>query len=139
MEKQATFLDYTRVWTVALNRGSLFDLNDATHLLFKYIEVQTQNVLPQHLQSPGSETTKQQLVESIMKDEDVQIVWNLLSIDINDDDDCQALLKEVVGLWVTIRGYAMISFWMEQYKVATRKDVKKKKVLRNDLKKKREE
>ena len=30
-----------------------------------------------------------------MKDEDVQIVWNLLSLDIDNDDDCQALLKEV--------------------------------------------
>ena len=44
-----------------MNRGGLFDLNDATHLLlthllFKFIEVQTQNVLPQHLQSPASET-----------------------------------------------------------------------------------
>ena len=67
-----------------------------------------------------------------MKDEDVQIVWNLLSLDIDNDDDCQALrgLKEVVGLWVTIRGYAMTSFWMEQYKVATREEVKMKKSLR---------
>ena len=137
--EETSFLDYTRMWTVIVNRGGLFDLNDATHLLFKFIEVQTQNVLPQHLRSPASETTKQQLVEGIMKDEDVQIVWNLLSLDIDNDDDCQALLKEVVGLWVTIRGYAMTSFWMEQYKVATREEVKKKKSLRKDLKKKSEE
>ena len=40
---------------------------------------------------------------------------------------------------VTIRGYAMTSFWMEQYKVATHEEVKKKKSLRKDLKKKSEE
>ena len=78
-------------------------------------------------------------MESIMKNEDVQIIWNVLNVDIVDDDDCQELLKEIVGLWLTIRGYAMTSFWMEQYKVATREEVKKKKALRKDLKKKSEE
>ena len=45
---------------------------------------------------------------------------------------------QIIEMWVTIRGFALTSHWMEQYKQATREEVKKKKSLRKDLKKKNE-
>ena len=67
-----------------------------------------------------------------MNDEDVQIVWNLLSLDIDNDDDCQALLKEVVGLWVTIRDILLDRAIQSSHS-------REKKSLRKDLKKKSED
>ncbi len=90
-----------------MNRGGLYELNDVTYLFFKALEVQTQNVLPQRLKNP-SVTMKEQVYQSILKDENVQNFWGHLSVDINDEDLSQELLQEIVRLWVTIRGWSNI-------------------------------
>ena len=39
--EDTSFLDYTKVWTRAVNWGGLFDVNDGTFLFFKAVELQT--------------------------------------------------------------------------------------------------
>ena len=55
-----------------------------------------------------------------------------------EEEYAQELLQIIVEMWVTIRGFSLTSHWMEQYKQATREELKKKS-LRKDLKKKSEE
>ena len=131
---ESSFLKYTQAWIDKVNRGGLFEINDATFLLFKGVEVQTQNLLPHHLQKRTS--TKNELIALILEEENVQIMWSLLSLDIGDDNESQQLLQEIVEMWVTMRGFAMTSFWMEEYKRINREATKKRKALRKVLKQK---
>ena len=52
-----------------------------------------------------------ELLSSIASNEDVLFYWSRLSADA-DEEDAQTLLKMVVELWVTIRGFAFASSWM---------------------------
>ena len=124
------------MWTSLVNRGGLFELDDTTYLLFKSIELKTQDILPHHLKKLDTTVTKEDIIQAIKTDENVQIIWNLLSIDISDDDDAQELLQRIVEMWVTVRGFSMTSFWIEQYKQANHVALKAKKALRKTLKKK---
>ena len=83
-EQSSSFLEYTQAWISSINRGGLFELNDASFLLFI-----------------------------------VQVLWSTLSLDVT-EEYVQELLQDVVDMWVTIRGFSMTSFWIEQYKVCIR-------------------
>lgn len=71
-----------------------------------------------------------------MEEEDVQTFWSMLSLDIRDDSQSQEFLQEIVEMWVTMRGFSMTSFWMEQYKRVSHETTQKKTSLRKSLKKK---
>ena len=45
--------------------------------------------------------------------------WSMLSIDIHSPEDADELLKAVIKLWVTIRGYSLTAAWFEEYKKST--------------------
>lgn len=49
------------------------------------------------------------------------------------DEDVAELLHAIVDLWITTRGFALTSSWLEQYKLANKKNVKKSKSLRKGL------
>ena len=54
---------------------------------------------------------------------------------IDGEEQAVKLLKEIIGLWVTIRGFSIAGTWMEQYLHAT-KGTSKTKGLRKELKRK---
>ena len=133
---ESSFLSYTLEWSRTVNRGGLFEINDDTYRLFKHIEMRMQNQLRAMLNSPLSLPGKREIIiDSVASDDDVQFLWVLLSCDITEEDDAVYLLKEVIGLWLTIRGFSIAASWMEDYKkkvAATRKT----KGLRKSLKQK---
>ncbi len=131
----SSFFEYTQAWVKRVNRGGLFELSDTAYLFFKAVEVQTQNILPQRLKR-SSAIEKEVVFEAIVSDENVQIFWEQLSVDIYEEEESQELLLEIVKLWVSVRGYSVASFWVEQYKIANREALKKKKALRKELKEK---
>ena len=51
-----------------------------------------------------------------------------------DQEEAVKLLTEIVDMWVTMRGFAITSKWMEEYKKAKKKTTKKSKSLRGELK-----
>ena len=57
----------------------------------------------------------------------------MLAIDIKNESEADELLHEIVSLWVTIRGFAVTSFWLEQYQIVQKRTVKKSKSLRKTL------
>ena len=75
------------------------------------------------------------IIDSVAGDDDVQFLWLLLSCDITDEDDAICLLKEIIGLWLTIRGFSIATSWMEEYKMKTA-TTQKTKGLRKSLKQK---
>ena len=77
--------------------------------------------------TPSSDTTDTK--ESILRD----ITDNILTIDISDAKDVDELLNRVADSWVTIRGFAITSSWLEQYKITSHKSTSKGKSLRKEL------
>lgn len=126
-----TFYDYTLEWISNIDRGGVFYVNQDTFSLFKAIEIKTQECLPRHLQC--SSTSKEKLITNITSDDSIQFLWSLVAIDISDAAEDAELLKELVQTWVTIRGFSMTSTWVEQYKLAQKKSVKRSKRLREGL------
>lgn len=70
-------------------------------------------------------TFKDAIIKNIVQNEDVQFHWVLLSQDIDDPHNAEALLVEIVKLWVTIRGFSLAASWMEEYKKNTCKTTEK--------------
>ena len=124
-----SYYAYTKEWTSKASRGGLFEVNDTCFLFFRSVELKTQLCLPLLL---NQQSTKEAVTQSIVVDHDVQFYWCMLSVDIN-NEYTQELLKHIVELWICMRGFAMGSSWLEDYKVATGKTVEKSKPLRKNL------
>lgn len=118
-------------WTETVDRGGLFHINNSTMNFFKSVEICTQKHLAQHLCS--SDASKAMLLESITEDNDVHLYWNIIATDISDEQETDELLTKVVETWVTIRGFAVTSSWLEQHKMSTNKTNAKGKSLRREL------
>ena len=106
-------LDYTREWVDKVNRGGLFCVGDDAYNLFVSIEIAMQSALINHIRSSykmsveESHSKKEMIVEAVMKEEEVQHYWRILSIDISTEKDALELLRDIVELWLTIRGFAI--------------------------------
>ena len=57
----------------------------------------------------------------------------LFAIDVGDDDTYQLLLRKMVELYITVRGYSYTSNQMEVHKQAMSKGTQKAKALRRNL------
>ena len=70
------------------------------------------------------------------EDTDVQFYQLLLSTDLETSDLTEELLRDIIELWLNIRGFSIARQWMEVYKQNKSKTTKKSKSLRKALKKK---
>lgn len=133
---ESSFLNYTLEWGRIINRGGLFEINDNAYQLFKEIEIKIQKKLLSILESTLSLPSKRELViDAVASDDDVQFHWVLLSCDITNEEDAISLLKEIIGLWLTIRGFSIAGTWLEQYKYKNKAaGTSKTKGLRKTLK-----
>ena len=129
----ASFYRYTQEWITNIDRGGLFHISDDTFCFFKAIEIKTQECLPGHLRSQSSDESKDSLLKAVVDDQDVPCYWHMLALYIIKDEDVTELLHAIVDLWITMRGFALMSSWLEQYKLANKKNVKKSKSLRKGL------
>ena len=128
-------MEYTREWSSKVNRGGLFEINDTSYALFREIELCIRDRLRSTLASSTvHQGTKDQLLKEAFEDVDVQLYWSLLSVDIESSSDADELLKEIIELWLTIRGFSIAGQLMEVYKKKSRKTTKKSKGLRKTLK-----
>ena len=78
--------------------------------------------------------TSHEIVDEVLNDVDVQYHWSALSGEIDDEKASQMLLKEIVQLWLNIRGFSEVGAFMERYKASSDKATKKSVGIRKDLK-----
>ena len=134
-DEESSYYEYTKTWIDMVNRGGLFCVNERTFLFFfQSMELKTQSVLPQHLNNLS--VSKKELYSQIVDDEDVKFQWSMMSLDIQDEDHSMELLKTIVEEWVKLRGFAVTSLRLEDYKHSTQETIKAKKGLRKELQKK---
>ena len=114
---ESSLLEYTMKWTRLVNRGGLFEINDTTLLLLKEIELISCKQLCITFERGSSVDSghRETIISAIANDDNVQFFWTVLSVDIDGEEQAVKLLKEIVGLWVTIRGFSITGTWMEQY------------------------
>ena len=111
-------LAYTRKWFTQVNRGGLFPLNDNSFSMFVEIEKHVCHLLPQCMIRNDNDKAifKKSVLNRIAGEENVQFYWTLLSQDIEEEENSEALLAEIISLWITIRGFSLAASWMEEYK-----------------------
>ena len=95
-----------------IDRGGLFKINDDVFVFFHSIEFQVRKHLELIMQTQV--LTSEAIVDEVLNDIDVQFHWSALSGDI-DEKASQMLLKEIVQLWLSIRGFSEVGAFMEQY------------------------
>ncbi len=55
------------------------------------------------------------IINIITEDSDVQFYWTLISQDIDEEEDAMNLLKELVTMWTTIRGFSMAATCIKKH------------------------
>ena len=120
--EHSDFLNYTKEWIDKVNRGGLFPLNDMTYYFFVAIEKVVRVLLPRYVikLSESRSQFKEEIIDKIVKNEDIQWHWTLISQCIDSEKDAVELLEEIVSLWVTIRGFSLVATWMKLYKQETK-------------------
>jgi hypothetical protein len=72
------------------------------------------------------------LVNAVLNNEDVLFCWCLLAAG-TDDANVQMLLKMIIELYVTIRGFSFATSCVELYKQSIKKTLQKGKGIRKEL------
>ena len=72
------------------------------------------------------------------EDTDVQFYWSLLLTDLETSNLAEELPRDIIELWLNIRGFSVAGQWMEVYKHNKSTTTKKAKSLRKTLKRKGE-
>ena len=119
--------DASTDWVNLIDRGGLTHVNEMMYQMMKQMEI---TVRP-YLKSENT-TFKDNAIKAISLDENVLFYWELLS-GMWEEDERDALLQMVIELWVTIRGFAYASGWLEHYKQTTKTSLQKSKGVRKKL------
>lgn len=125
-------LKHTDAWLNTINRGGLWQVTDEVYQLFVIMEEQLRQKLTTAHEEHLSTSKKTELVDDLLKNEDLLFQWCFCATDLA-QDTAMVLLKQMVELYVTVRGFAFASSCLELYKQASKKQLSKKKALRSEL------
>jgi len=129
--------NYTTKWLETVNRGGLFPVNNKSFLFFLATESSTVKLLTTTYNKISSQelNIKMLMLEKLMQDEQIKLRWNALTQDIDfAEEDSDNLMKEIVTLWITIRGFSLAATWLETYKQSAARNTKKMKSIRKTIK-----
>lgn len=123
----------TEAWVNNIDRGGLWHISDITYDLFYAIEEVVRNVYT--IDSAMNLPSKDDLIKDIITNDEVLFQWCLVtsSTEGSADEQLASLLKMIIDLYVTIRGFAFASSCLELYKQAKKKTLQKTKPLRSKL------
>ena len=123
IEAHSTYMDYVKVWTTTNDRGGLMHVSLDTFRCFRAIEMVTYDLIKKGC-------TKEEVMSQVT--ENVRFHWMLIC-DLHDEAKSFELLQDVIGVWFTIRGFTIAGKLFEDYKKATKSNVRGKKGLRKEL------
>ena len=122
-----SFLDYVKVWTSNTDRGRLSHVFNDTYRFFVALETAFYQLLK-------SGEPKDKIISGIINNANVLFLWEIAT-DLLEDKSRQSslLLREVVQLWYSMRGFSIASSLLEQYKRAMKTTTKGRKGIRKEL------
>jgi len=115
-------------WINLIDRGGLCHVSNDTYELFLALEKELRKLISPYQLLAMDEEMKLKLQQSAS----VEFIWYIISADWQDDSSAY-LLKSIVDMWITIRGFSLTGAWMERYKVANKMTTQKSKGLRKQL------
>ena len=122
--------DDSQDWVQCIDRGGLKHVNSNMYMLLVAMEEEMQCTLRQ--QEIYQAELKKSVTENIATSDDVLFYWCLLSADW-DAEEGEALLPLIIDIFVTMRGFAFASAWVEQNKMLQKKNTQKSKGIRKHL------
>ena len=125
----------TEEWVNAVDRGGLWHVTDNVYTLFYIAEVEIKSILRRDILKAGlhaDDSLKEKLMHVILGNEDLQFVWSTISTTI-DNEIGGTILKMVVELYTTVRGFAFASACLELYKQRMKKGTQKSQAMRKTL------
>ena len=127
-----TYYEFSKAWIDKVNRGGLFCICDTVFDMFVAMEKQLRQHLADLSECYGID--KEKVITGILEEDEVQLFWEMLTVELTEEEE-QPLLRKIVKLWLTIRGFSYASAIIEEYKRSCGA-LKRQKALRKDLKKK---
>ena len=124
---EESLLAYTTEWMKLIDRGGLFHVSDESFLFFKAMEIKFRQVVTPVLIQPSSSVTKSDTIKQFIDDEVIRFHWDLLAIDIENEDDSEELMTEIVSKWINMHSVSTLDKLMEDIKVKNRTEKKKSK------------
>ena len=109
----------------------MWHVNDDAYNLFVGFEYVAKKVLIIG-KDINKENIKKKLHNSILADEEIKFKWSLLSAEM-DEKAATLLFNEMVSLFITVRGFAFTTSYVEIYKQTQKKNLQKKKAIRKEL------
>ena len=112
-DEDIDFLQYTKLWIDAVNRGGLYQVNNDTYLLFRAMELATRRVLNVTNLDRGPSIKIGREIHATMNDPSVAAHWCCL---VNKSQEMEVeesngLFEEISHKWVSIRGHSSASSW----------------------------
>ena len=114
-EKTDTTSGPCEEWTDLVDRGGLWHIQENTHSFFLCLEEEVR-IHIQLLLNEGNK--KQKIIQELIDNENVQFYWLIVGADFEEDNQevHSELLRRIVELFVTMRGFSYASAWLEKYK-----------------------
>ena len=111
-------------WTNLVDWGGLWHVKETTFQLICSLEEE----IRKHLHTLTSTGTPglREIVHTLISSDDVHFYWCIATAEEVHDH----LLKMIVQLFVTVRGFAYASWWIERYKQTAKKSTQRSKSLR---------
>ena len=102
-----------------LKRVSASELKESTKAeIFLTMEEEISQKLKRVSASELKESTKAEILDSLLKNEDLLFQWCFIIRTTMDNDSSPILLKQIVKLYLTVRGFAFATSCLELYKQA---------------------
>lgn len=122
----------TEEWINSIDRGGLWHVNDNTYLIFYLMEEVIRKHLTVQAAKTLKETTRKEVLDAVLSNEDILFQWSLLTTAIGDEVG-GPLLNKIAELYFTVRGFHFASSILELFKQAHKKRTQKSKALRKKL------
>ena len=120
-----SYIDYVKTWTRNNDRGGLRHVSNDTYRCFLAIETIIYKLIV-------AGEPKDKVMIEVVGDENVKFLWEIAT-DLSDEKLQISLLQEATKEWFTLRGFSVASQLLEQYKRATKKNIKGTKGTRKEL------
>jgi len=129
VQKDREYIDQTSStqWVKLIDRGGLVHVTEECHQLFLSMELVIRHYMHAEKLELMDERCQEHLTNMILLDDDVLFNWTMTG------GEDEATLKEIVQLWISIRGNSFAKSIMEKYKKKSKKITSKSKGLRTKL------
>jgi len=107
-------------------------VRENTHSFFLCIEEEIRQLLPSLLHEADK---KDKFIDSLISNDNILFYWEIVGADFEEDDQQvhTNLLRKILELFLTVRGFSYASAWLEKYKQRAKKGNQKAKSLRKKI------